>query len=169
MTRGPGSLGQELAVEGHQLLSLGVPAVLPEDGLASPHAHLRSQLPICQQTRDRCGHRVAIVEEAKKVGRDVNPSYIWRYVKKLKEGEVQVLSKSKPAEITDEGVRVIGPGDAETVVPADTVVVANVTALNEMEDALKEVTAEVHVVGDAAMPRRVHNATMDGHKVGLAV
>ena len=124
---------------------------------------------VAQYLLHKGGHRVAIVESAKKVGRDVNPSYIWRYVKKLKQGDVQVLSKSKPAEITDEGVKVIGPEGLETVVPADTVVVTYVAPANEMEAALKEVVGEVHVVGDAAMPRRVHNATMDGHKVGLIV
>ena len=38
---------------------------------------------------------VTIVGEAKKVGRDVNPSYIWRYVKKLKEFSVNMVMESK--------------------------------------------------------------------------
>ena len=31
------------------------------------------------------------------------------------------------------------------------------------------VGTEVHTIGDAAKVRRAHNATMDGHKIGLEV
>ncbi len=128
-----------------------------------------SGIAAAQHLLQKGGHRIAMVEDAKKVGRDVNPSYIWRYVKKLKEGNVQVLTQSRPAAITDEGVKVIGPDGAETLLPADTVVLATAAPLNEMEAALKERFSEVHTIGDALKPRRAHNATMDGHKAGLAI
>ena len=115
------------------------------------------------------GHEITMVEEAKKVGRDVNPSYIWRYKKKLKEGSVEVLTLSRPTAISDSGVTVAGPDGAEVVVAADTVVIAAVDSENELEAALKERFAEVHTIGDAAKVRRAHNATMDGHKIGLEV
>ncbi|MHC4858755.1 MAG: FAD-dependent oxidoreductase, partial [Planctomycetota bacterium] len=114
-------------------------------------------------------HKIAMVVAEKKVGRDVNPSYIWRYVKKLKEGDVHIYAKAKATAITDEGVTVVGPDSEETVAPADTVILASVAARNELQAGLEEKFDEVHVIGDAANPRRAHNATMDGYKVGLQV
>jgi pyruvate/2-oxoglutarate dehydrogenase complex dihydrolipoamide dehydrogenase (E3) component len=114
------------------------------------------------------GHKIAMVEGAKKIGRDVNPSYIWRYVKKLKQGDVQVLTRCKPLSIGDDGVKIQDADGNELTLAADTVIVAVTAPANEMEAALKEKFGDrLHVIGDAAMPRRVHNATMDGHKVGL--
>ena len=110
-----------------------------------------------------------MIESAKKIGRDVNPSYIWRYKKKLKEGNVGMFTQTKVAAITAEGVGVTGPDGTETVVPADTVVIANTAAEDSLLSSLEEKFGEVQVIGDAAMPRRAHNATMDGHKVGLAL
>ena len=114
------------------------------------------------------GHRIAMVEEGKKIGRDVNPSYIWRYKKKLKQGEVGMYTTASVKSITADGVTVAGP-DGDVVLPADTVVVANVRPRNDLEEALKARVPEVVTIGDAALPRRAHNATMDGHKAGLAI
>ncbi len=115
------------------------------------------------------GHEITMVEAAKKVGRDVNPSYVWRYVKKLKQGNVQIFAKSKPAGITGEGVEIVGPDGETTVVPADTIVLAMIQPENALEEALKGVCDEIHVIGDAAAVRRAHNATMDGYKIGLQI
>jgi 2,4-dienoyl-CoA reductase (NADPH2) len=115
------------------------------------------------------GHDIAMVEGAKKVGRDVNPSYVWRYVKKLKQGNVQIFAKSKPTAIGPDGVTVAGPEGEETTVPADTVVLAIAAPENSLQAALEERFENVHVIGDAAAVRRAHNATMDGYKVGLEV
>ena len=77
--------------------------------------------------------------------------------------------RSKAIAINSDGVTVMGPDGSQTVLPAETVVVASVTACNDLEEALKERFEEVHVIGDASRPRRAHNATMDGHKIGLKV
>jgi 2,4-dienoyl-CoA reductase (NADPH2) len=124
---------------------------------------------VAQFLLDKGGHQLAMVEDQKKVGRDVNASYIWRYVKKLKQGNVAIHTLSKATAITDEGVTVVGPEGQETVLPADTVVLAMAEPENALEGALVEKFGEVHTVGDAARVRRVHNATMDGYKVGLSV
>jgi 2,4-dienoyl-CoA reductase-like NADH-dependent reductase (Old Yellow Enzyme family)/thioredoxin reductase len=115
------------------------------------------------------GHEIAMVESAKKVGRDVNPSYVWRYVKKLKQGKVQILAKSKPTAIGADGVSVAGPEGEETILAADTIVLAMAAPANSLQEALEARFENVHVIGDAAAVRRAHNATMDGYKIGLEI
>jgi 2,4-dienoyl-CoA reductase (NADPH2) len=109
-----------------------------------------------------------MVESAKKVGRDVNPSYVWRYVKKLKQGGVEVHAKSKPTAVTGDGVVVETP-EGEVTLAADTIVLAYAAPENTLQAALEKRFDTVHVVGDAAAVRRAHNATMDGYKAGLRV
>jgi 2,4-dienoyl-CoA reductase (NADPH2) len=117
---------------------------------------------------DKGGRSLAMVESAKKVGRDVNPSYVWRYVKKLKQGGVEVHAKSKPTAVTGDGVVVETP-EGEVTLAADTIVLAYAAPENTLQAALEKRFDTVHVVGDAAAVRRAHNATMDGYKAGLRV
>ena len=42
-------------------------------------------------------------------------------------------------------------------------------SVNDLEEFLKKRFSEVHVIGDALRVRRVHNATMDGYKVGMKI
>ncbi|MBM2816464.1 MAG: putative 1,5-dienoyl-CoA oxidase [Ignavibacteria bacterium] len=115
-------------------------------------------------------HEITMVEEQKKVGRDVNPSYIWRYVKKLKEGHVNVLKSAKIVEIADDGVKVIDAEGNNLSIPFDTVIVSSpVHQLNELAEQLEFACGELHTVGDAVKPRRAHNATMEGYRAGLRI
>lgn len=115
------------------------------------------------------GHEISIVEEAKKVGRDVNPSYIWRYKKKLKEGKVNVLTETEVKGITDEGVVAVTPDGKEVVLPADTVVIATMRAKKELVEPLKAMCNEVYTIGDAVTPRRARHAIQDGYLTGMRI
>ncbi|MDQ1265721.1 MAG: 2,4-dienoyl-CoA reductase, partial [Bacteroidota bacterium] len=115
-------------------------------------------------------YEITMVEEQKKIGRDVNPSYIWRYVKKLKEGKVNVFKSSKIQEISDEGVIVSTPDGEKITIPVDSVIISNpVHSRNELAEHLEYACGELHTVGDAVKPRRAHNATMDGYRTGLKI
>ena len=115
------------------------------------------------------GHKIALVEKAKKMGRDVNPSYIWRYVKKLKQGKVIRLTRSKLKEIRRNSVLVITP-EGEQELPADTVIICGpLKPNNEMVESLEFAAGEVFTIGDAVTPRRAHNAMMEGYRTGLKV
>ncbi len=115
------------------------------------------------------GHKITMVEKAKKIGRDVNPSYIWRYVKKLKQGNVLRLTKSALKEIKEKSVIVTTP-EGEQEIPADTVVIAGpLKSNNELVEVLDLAAGEVFTVGDAMAPRRAHNAMMDGYRAGLRI
>jgi 2,4-dienoyl-CoA reductase (NADPH2) len=115
------------------------------------------------------GKQVSVVESAKKLGRDVNPSYIWRYVKMLKGHKVQMFTQSSVKSITDDGVTVVGPDGQKTVVPVDTVVLATMQANKELVEPLEFACGELYTIGDASTPRRAHNAALEGYRTGLRI
>jgi len=115
------------------------------------------------------GREICLVEEGRKLGRDVNSSYIWRYMKKLKEGKVNIFINAKVKEITDGSVILIDAKKKEVEIPADTVIAANLKSRNEMVDELKSICDELYVIGDALVPRRILNATRDGYRLGLRI
>lgn len=108
------------------------------------------------------GHEVTLIHQGKKPGPDVNPSYIWRYISKLKEGKAVMVAQAKPRAITEQGVVIQAP-EGEKLVEADTVVLAEMRPVNELAGARKGVSA----IGDALLPRRANSAIYDGYKVGM--
>lgn len=113
------------------------------------------------------GHEISIVSDAKKLGRDVNPSYIWRYMMKLKEAKVNVFTATQVKGLKKGLVVVSDPEGKEVSIPYDTLIVAVMASNNELEKPLQKVCGEVHTIGDAVGPRRTHNAMMEGYKTGL--
>jgi 2,4-dienoyl-CoA reductase (NADPH2) len=114
------------------------------------------------------GVKVTLVSRERRVGKDVNPSYVWRYVAKLSQLGVRVYRSATIDEV-GEGevvVRVI-PYDVHIPVAADTVVYAEREPVAELVEAAKALCSEVYVVGDALTPRRMHNAIHDGYRVGM--
>ena len=115
------------------------------------------------------GHAITMVGKGKKLGRDVNPSYIWRYKLKLKKGGVTVYNQTKITKIDDQGVHVIDPEGKDHVLPADTVIQSIVTPASALEETLKAKCGQVEVIGDALKPRRASNAIWDAYKVAIEI
>jgi len=111
---------------------------------------------------DRGGHEVSLVGRAKKPGQDVNPSYIWRYMKKLKDEHAVVVRNVEIEEITEKGVVIHGP-EGDQLIEADTVIVAYMKPNQELADAKKGIFS----VGDCITVRRGANAIWDGYKMGM--
>jgi 2,4-dienoyl-CoA reductase (NADPH2) len=107
-------------------------------------------------------YNITMVHKGKKPGADVNPSYIWRYMSKLKEGKVVRVAFAKPEEITDKGVKV-NTADGEKFVEADTVILAQMHPVNELFKARKG----AYMLGDALIPRRGNSAVLDGYRMGM--
>ena len=115
------------------------------------------------------GHKLTMIEGAKKIGRDVNPSYIWRYKKKLKRGNVLVLTKSSIKELKDNMMLIETP-DGDQSIPVDTIIVCGpLKPNNDLVESLEFAAGEVFTVGDAVTPRRAHNAMMEGYRTGLKI
>ncbi|MFC2146603.1 FAD-dependent oxidoreductase [Acidobacteriota bacterium] len=111
---------------------------------------------------EKGGYEISLVHAGKKPGADVNPSYIWRYMKKLKEGSVNQVRFAKPKEINEKGVLVETP-EGETMIEADTVILADMAAVNDLSKAKEG----VYTIGDAMIPRRGNSAIQDGYRMGM--
>ena len=116
---------------------------------------------------DKGTHTVSIVDKPKKFGTDVNPSYIWRYMKKLKEGNVVQVTQSVVKEIRDKEVVVEGPDKKETAIPADSVVLANLVPNRTV--GYGKYAKDVYMIGDCVLVRRGTAALRDGYKMGMRI
>jgi 2,4-dienoyl-CoA reductase (NADPH2) len=105
--------------------------------------------------------QVSILSGAKKIGRDVNPSYIWRYRKKLKDGGVTQFNLHKLAEIRDREVLAKAPDGNDVTIPADTVI------LSDMESYRPVTYKDAYTIGDAQLSRRGNSALLDGFRMGM--
>ena len=105
---------------------------------------------------DKGKHAVSMVDKPKKFGTDVNPSYVWRYMKKLKEGNVAQVTQSAVKEIRDKEVVVEGPDKKETTIPADSVVLANLVPNKEI--GYGKYAKDVYMIGDCC-PRPQGNGS----------
>jgi 2,4-dienoyl-CoA reductase (NADPH2) len=112
---------------------------------------------------DQGGYEVSIVGPAKKFGLDVNPSYIWRYMKKLKEGGVKQYVRHKVKGLKPEGVLAEDPEGNQITIPCDTIVLANMAP----NKALEYKRGETYTVGDAVITRRSNAAVHDGYRLGM--
>jgi len=111
---------------------------------------------------EKGGYEISFVHAGKKPGADVNPSYIWRYMKKLKEGKVNRVSFAKPKEITEKGV-LVETQDGEKTIEVDTVILADMYPVNNLSNAKQG----VYTIGDALITRRGNSALLDGYKMGM--
>jgi len=110
-------------------------------------------------------YEVSIVGPTRKFGLDVNPSYIWRYMKKLKEGGVKQYTNHKIKRLTVEGVVAQDQEGKEVTIACDTIVLANMAP----NKALEYKNGEVYTIGDALMTRRANAAVHDGYRLGMTL
>jgi 2,4-dienoyl-CoA reductase (NADPH2) len=112
---------------------------------------------------DKGDYDVSIVGPPKKFGLDVNPSYIWRYMKKLKEAGVKQYPKHKIKTLTPEGVLAEDAEQKEVMIACDTIVLANMASNRELDHK----DNDVYMAGDAIVPRRANGAIQDGYRLAM--
>jgi 2,4-dienoyl-CoA reductase (NADPH2) len=112
--------------------------------------------------------KVSIVGPQKKLGGDVNPSYIWRYMKKLKEGGVVQVIQTNVKEITNDGLTIITPDKKEETMKADTVILAMLVPNKGIRYG-KYQTRDVYMIGDCVQVRRGYAAVHDGYNMGMQI
>ena len=114
------------------------------------------------------GRDVTIVGTGK-VGPDVIPTFKWRHASWIEEHDLEVVTHAQVERIGSDGVHVVVEG-TKRAIPADTVVVAGPRAsVNELVRTLEFSVDELHVVGDAVLPRAVANAVHEGFRVGASI
>jgi 2,4-dienoyl-CoA reductase (NADPH2) len=115
------------------------------------------------------GKKVTLVCKERKIGKDVNPSYVWRYIQKLREVGVKSYVNSDIEEITNVGVVIRDVTSTRIPITADTIVYSERESVANLVGAAQEGGSEVYVIGDALVPRRLHNAIHDGYRIGVRI
>jgi 2,4-dienoyl-CoA reductase (NADPH2) len=118
---------------------------------------------------DQGDYEVSIIGPAKKFGLDVNPSYIWRYRSKLKEGGVKQFPRHKIKELTPQGVVAEDPQGDPVTIPCDTIILANMAPNRELGEDKGKIYPQgaVYTVGDAIVPRRINGAIHDAYRLAM--
>ena len=115
------------------------------------------------------GKKVTIVGNERRLGRDVNPSFRWRYAAYLRDNKVTIYNDCDIEEITNDGVTVNTYDGYRFPVGADTVVCAERKANDSLQDAVREEGIELFVIGDALVPRNFSSAIHDGYRIGIRI
>lgn len=110
-------------------------------------------------------YMVTIIEEGGRLGRDVNPFYLWQYVRLMKEKKTVFLMNTEVERI-GKGMLHLNGAKVQNI-EADSIVVAVMEADRQWED--QTLAREVYVIGDAKRPRRFNNAIHDGYRLGMVL
>lgn len=113
-------------------------------------------------------YELAIIEEGSRLGRDVNPFYLWRFVQILKKNKVLILTGSKVLSVDDCKVYVATPKGEQTI-QFDGIIMAQREDCIGDFNHLKTLASEVYYIGDAKKPRRLNNAIHDGFRLGMVI
>ena len=121
------------------------------------------------ETADYLAHQgkdVTIVEMLRHTAQDISPAARYFLRRRLKAGNVKILTSTPVKAITDEGV-VINPESGErTLGPVDTVVLATgARSVNDLSAEVKKLVPEVYVIGDATSPGKVLQAVQQATEV----
>jgi len=113
-------------------------------------------------------YHVILVEESGRLGRDVSPFYLWRYLQMFKQRGVEVMTRAG-LKGWDDGEASIASAKGERRVEVDDVVVASRLARPRAVEAFASSGAEVLLIGDARRPRRLHNAIHEAYRLGMRI
>jgi 2,4-dienoyl-CoA reductase (NADPH2) len=72
-------------------------------------------------------------------------------------------------EITNSGAVIKDVTSTRISIAAGTIVYSERESATDLIEAAKEVGSEVYVIGDALVPRRLHNAIHDGYRIGVRI
>ena len=110
-------------------------------------------------------YRITIIEESGKIGRDVNPFYLWQYIRLMKTRKAAFFTNTG-IERVEKGIVYLNGKKAGSF-EADIIV----AAVLEPEKKWRDLAAakEVYFVGDAKRPRRLNNAIHDGYRLGMVI
>jgi 2,4-dienoyl-CoA reductase (NADPH2) len=113
-------------------------------------------------------YRITLVEESGKLGRDVSPFYLWRFLKLFRERGVTLLTRAQIAKGPGKTCSISSP-KGEKMIEVDDVVVALRQARDDARAVFADCAPEVYVIGDARRPRRLHNAIHEGYRSGMRI
>jgi 2,4-dienoyl-CoA reductase (NADPH2) len=116
------------------------------------------------------GHKVTIVESAKRLAGDVMPSFKWRHSAWVEELKIASVTNAKTLKVAADGVHVMDGKGESHIITAETVIAASPRIANRglMSD-LEWMIDELHICGDAVLPRGLGPSIHDGYRLGCRI
>ncbi len=116
------------------------------------------------------GKKATLVEKLSTIAQDMDLINRTILLRKLEEYGVQFCLSSKLMEITEDKV-IIEDNTGETVaLKADLVINASgFNPANDFYHKAKDLVNEIYLIGDAKMPRNIHDAMHEGYQLGLNI
>lgn len=112
---------------------------------------------------------VTLIELVEKIGVDIGRSSRWALLSELRDAAVELRPSTRAVFVSPDGVGV-ATADGESVIPADTVVLAvGSVSYNPLQRDLETTEVEWHVVGDARTVRTAFEAVHEGFLVGRSL
>jgi 2,4-dienoyl-CoA reductase (NADPH2) len=108
---------------------------------------------------------LAIIEGGNRIGRDVNPFYLWQYVRLLKGSKVVLMARAKVLGMDGDRLRISG-SQGEKTIDVDGIILAEQESAKLWDPSL---AGEIYYIGDAKQPRRINNAIHDGYRMGMNI
>ncbi len=113
-------------------------------------------------------YNISIVENSGKLGRDVNPFYLWQYIQLLKKKRAAVMLNSKVMSVKGNEMTITAKGEMRTI-EFDNIITAQRNMASGWSNISGDSRKEVHFIGDAKKPRRLLNAIHDGYRLGMEI
>lgn len=114
--------------------------------------------------------KVTILEMLDAIAADEPLAVNWHLIRSLEERKVKMLTSVNVLNVTDDAVIIKDKEGKETVIPADTIVVATgYKAYNPLEESLTAAGFDVKILGDAKKARKALDATREGYDIGRAL
>jgi len=111
---------------------------------------------------------LTIIEEGGKLGRDVNPFYLWQYVRLLKERGVKIFVRTALNGISANVLQLDMRGK-NTSIEVDGIIMALQDSHRSWDSFARKHGKEIYYIGDAKQPRRLNNAIHDGYRLGMVI
>ena len=118
----------------------------------------------------KAGHEVTVVEEAKRVGGDIMPTFKWRHTAWVDELNIKTLCSSRLVKAAREGATVKNGKGEETFIAADSILVSSPRKANhDLFHEFEWMVDELHGGGDATVPRGLDAAIQEGYRIGVRI
>ncbi|MGQ0683162.1 oxidoreductase [Bradyrhizobium sp.] len=116
------------------------------------------------------GHPVTIIETQKRLAGDVMPSFKWRHTAWVEELKIASVTGARVSKVSAEGVHVIDGKGEKRIIGADTVIAASPRISNHgLMNDFEWMIDELHVCGDAVLPRGLGPSIHDAYRLGCRV
>ena len=115
------------------------------------------------------GKKVTIVEESKKIAKDVIPTFKWRHKLWVSELGINVITEGRIKEIR-ENKCIVKTKNGDVEVPADAIVLVGPRKpINGLWSSIEFLADEKYIIGDAVLPRSIAYAIHEGYKLGARI